>query len=240
MVDLDLIYPGPCNSPPVALCQDVDGLEATIDCTAVPTELELITLVNNGSYDPDVGDSITLSASPTGPFAPGIHVVELTVTDSHGASDSCESTVTVIDNETPAVDCGDIGIIAPCEVPITMTFGAEPKTNGCPVDVEIVHEKCSFCNPSGKEVDRDCIIDGTTVMDSGGVKDHISWIVTATNTHSGQDTPISAQETCTVCVQNPTSDFEPGCSGKDPGSEKNGNQYVCDASCPQCELQCGI
>lgn len=77
-------------------------------------------------------------------------------------------------------------------------------------------------------------------MDSGGVKDHISWIVTATNTHSGQDTPISAQETCTVCVQNPTSDFEPGCSGKDPGSEKNGNQYVCDASCPQCELQCGI
>ena len=180
-----------------------------------------------------------MSVNNPGPFdiEHGPHLVELTVTDSHGATDTCESTVTVVDSEDPVVDCGDRGIIAPCNVPVILTFGAMTKENGCPVEVDILHEKCAFCNPAGKEISRDCVIDGTTIIDSGGVQDHISWLVTATNKYGG----VSAQETCTVCVQNPSADdSDPGCSGNDNGKlDSEGNQYECEASCPRCELKCG-
>ncbi|MHC4432793.1 MAG: hypothetical protein ACYTBS_13210 [Planctomycetota bacterium] len=74
------------NTPPVAVCQ-----AAVVAVGEVPD-------VDGGSYDPDAGDTITLSQSPSGAFtAAGIYDVVLTVTDSHGASDSCTAMVVVYD-----------------------------------------------------------------------------------------------------------------------------------------------
>jgi hypothetical protein len=63
---------------------------------------------------------------------------------------------------------------------------------------------CFWVNPAGKRVDKrnSCrvMIDGDTVhiLDSGGVKDSITWLVTAADT-SGN--PITQE--CTVTVVNP-------------------------------------
>jgi beta propeller repeat protein len=74
------------NAPPVAV-----GKEAVVAVGEVPN-------VDGGSYDPDDGDTIELSQSPGGAFdEAGIYHVELTVTDSHGATDSCTVMVVVYD-----------------------------------------------------------------------------------------------------------------------------------------------
>jgi YVTN family beta-propeller protein/cysteine-rich repeat protein len=83
------------NRPPVAQCQNVTvnacgGVTASID---------------NGSSDPDSGDTITLSQSPAGPYGLGTTSVTLTVTDSHGATASCTGTVTVADQTAPSITC---------------------------------------------------------------------------------------------------------------------------------------
>ncbi len=73
------------NRPPVAVCQG-----AVVAIGEVPD-------IDGGSYDPD-GDTITYSQNPSGAFDDaGIYQVELTVTDSHGASDSCTAMVVVYD-----------------------------------------------------------------------------------------------------------------------------------------------
>src|SRR5207249_341693 len=59
--------------------------------------------VNDGSFDPDSGDTITLSLDQTGPFGIGLHTVTLTATDNHGASSSATVVVTVVDQMPPTI-----------------------------------------------------------------------------------------------------------------------------------------
>ena len=61
--------------------------------------------IDDGSYDPDPGDTITLSQSPAGPYPLGETAVTLTVIDNHGASSQCTATVTVIDKTPPNYSC---------------------------------------------------------------------------------------------------------------------------------------
>ena len=58
--------------------------------------------VNNGSYDPD-GDPIIIEQSPIGPYALGTTDVDLTVADDKGLSNTCTTTVTVVDQTTPEI-----------------------------------------------------------------------------------------------------------------------------------------
>ena len=83
------------STPPVALCRNVT-VSAGPDCTANAS-------IDNGSFDPDSGDTITLSQSPPGPYPLGTTSVTLTVTNSHGASSQCTGTVTVIDDTPPTI-----------------------------------------------------------------------------------------------------------------------------------------
>jgi uncharacterized repeat protein (TIGR03803 family) len=83
------------NQPPVARCHDVT-VSAGPNCVADAS-------VDNGSFDADGGDSITLRQDPPGPYALGVTRVTLTVTDNHGASDSCSATVTVVDTTPPTI-----------------------------------------------------------------------------------------------------------------------------------------
>jgi hypothetical protein len=77
------------NRPPVANCKNVTKTAGYAGTAAVSASE-----VNNGSFDPD-GDPLVLSLNPAGPFAVGSHLVTLTVTDSHGAYDTCTAWVTV-------------------------------------------------------------------------------------------------------------------------------------------------
>ncbi len=83
------------NLPPVAQCKNI-SINA---CGAVATSIDA------GSFDPDSGDTLTLSQSPAGPYGLGAIPVTLTVTDSQGASSSCTATVTVADQTPPSITC---------------------------------------------------------------------------------------------------------------------------------------
>jgi hypothetical protein len=83
------------NQPPVAACHDVT-VSAGLDCAANAS-------IDNGSLDPDSGDTITLAQSPSGPYPLGTTSVTLTVTDNHGASSQCTAAVTVVDDTPPVI-----------------------------------------------------------------------------------------------------------------------------------------
>jgi hypothetical protein len=84
------------NSCPVALCTNIT-VSADSNCVAKAS-------INNGSYDPDAGDSITnIVQTPPGPYVLGTNDVTLTVTDSHGASSSCLGIVVVVDTTPPDI-----------------------------------------------------------------------------------------------------------------------------------------
>ena len=77
------------NHPPVAQVQDLNTV-AGANHTASAS-------IDNGSFDTDAGDKITLSQTPAGPYLVGATSVMLTVIDRQGATAQASATVTVID-----------------------------------------------------------------------------------------------------------------------------------------------
>ena len=118
--------------PPVALCQNVTA-PADSNCTASAS-------INNGSYDPDAGDSITLTQLPAEPYQKGTTSVTLTVTDSKGLSSQCLGTVTVVDKTPPTIT----------------SVSASPSTLWPPnhkmVDVTINYSATDNCGPPTSKI----------------------------------------------------------------------------------------
>jgi CSLREA domain-containing protein len=85
------------NATPVARCRNL-SVAAGPSCTGRGS-------IDNGSFDPDPGDTITLEQIPAGPYALGATGVTLTVSDNHGAASSCRATVTVADTIPPSIHC---------------------------------------------------------------------------------------------------------------------------------------
>ncbi|MBI3447306.1 MAG: DUF11 domain-containing protein [Acidobacteria bacterium] len=75
------------NHGPVALCKPVTVLAGAGGKAQAS--------IDDGSFDPDSGDTIVLVQDPSGPYSIGATSVTLTVTDSHGESSECSATVTV-------------------------------------------------------------------------------------------------------------------------------------------------
>ncbi|WP_224369561.1 choice-of-anchor A family protein [Hyalangium versicolor] len=74
------------NRPPVARCKDVTLPLALCSAEGTP--------VNDGSYEPDTGDTLSCVQTPGGSYGEGPHQVTLTCTDRAGLSSSCAATVT--------------------------------------------------------------------------------------------------------------------------------------------------
>jgi rhodanese-related sulfurtransferase len=94
----DLLAAGFINHRPVVVTRNV-AVAAGAACTATVKASD----INNGSYDPDSGDSLTLSVAPADGLGLGQNLVALTGTDRHGASASAPAFVTVNDQTGPAV-----------------------------------------------------------------------------------------------------------------------------------------
>jgi len=78
------------NQIPVARAQDVNAV-ANSSHTASAS-------VDNGSYDPDASDTITVTQMPAGPYPVAVTPVVLTVVDNRGATAQANATVTVVDS----------------------------------------------------------------------------------------------------------------------------------------------
>lgn len=125
----------PPDQPPVAKCKNIQ-VSAGSSCTAsiVPANID------NGSFDPDSGDTITLTLDHSGPFGLGAHTVTLTATDSHGLFSSCTATVTVVDNTNPTITgvSADPSSIWPPNkkmVLVTVNYTASDSCSPSPVSV---------------------------------------------------------------------------------------------------------
>ena len=77
------------NHPPGALAHDVSVVADSTHTASAS--------IDNGSYDPDPGDTITLTQTPAGPYPLGVTSVLLTVADRQGATAEATATVTVVD-----------------------------------------------------------------------------------------------------------------------------------------------
>jgi HYR domain len=141
-----------CNHPPVAQCKSIQ-VSADNNCEATITAAQ----VDNGSFDPDPGDSIaTRTLDDSGPFGLGPHTVMLTVTDTRGAFSSCSATVTVVDTTPPQVIC-PANIVTrtanPGDPIVVVSYAPASATDNCSTPTAV----CS--PPSGSQFPR-----GTTTV----------------------------------------------------------------------------
>ena len=104
--------------------------------------------IDNGSYDPDAGDTITLTQGPPGPYPVGVTNVLLTVVDSKGATAQATANVTVIAGSITVVPGSSTAqVVAGRSTVITLTVTGNanfpgPATAACSTTAPLV--TCRF------------------------------------------------------------------------------------------------
>jgi FtsP/CotA-like multicopper oxidase with cupredoxin domain len=117
------------NSPPDAQCTERRVATDPGLCTASGVSID------NGTSDPE-DDSFTLAQDPDNPYPLGDTDVTLTATDKENLTDSCQATVTVIDQENPTINAPD-AVQDECDATGGSTLVAlgNPDTNdNCSID----------------------------------------------------------------------------------------------------------
>ncbi|MBI4639195.1 MAG: LamG domain-containing protein [Candidatus Tectomicrobia bacterium] len=197
----------PCNQPPIADA----GPDQVVECTS--PDGAFVILNGSGSGNPDGEETLSFEwVEGDNPLASGQevsvslgvgeHVITLKVTDDQGAMDEDMVTITVEDTTPPVIASNHRNIMPP-DAPITFTATTTDQCSAT-VQVQITGFDCFVVNPSGRRVDKtaSCVvsIDGNTItiLDSGGVGNHITWTATATD-ESG-NTATAGYE---IVVQNP-------------------------------------
>jgi hypothetical protein len=188
------------SAPPVALCTDVT-VSADANCEAGAS-------IDNGSHDPD-GGSVTLVQDPPGPYSLGQTLVSLYVTDDEGDADTCQGTVTVIDDTPPVASCpGDI------------TVGTDPGQAGAIVNYSSsVSDNCPGATidcvpPSGSFFPIGTTPVTCTATDASGNTDVCSFNVTVSEGNQPpvaecQDVTVDADVNCEADVSIDNGSFDP-------------------------------
>jgi subtilisin family serine protease len=151
----------------------------------------------------DASVNVENDAPPLFPI--GTTPVLWTATDDSGNQSSDGQDVTVQDTTPPTISCNAPPTITPADAPITFTVTAEDICDAAPV-AGIVAYDCFAVTKKGKRIDKtdSCVVtfDGVdiTILDSGGVDDHITWTVEAYDMYGNM-----SEATCEVVVVNPTS-----------------------------------
>ena len=158
---------GGCNTPPIALCKPL-----TVSANAACNGLAAAADFNNGSSDNE-GDALTFSVAPAGPYSLGTTNVILTVTDSKGASSSCNTTITVVDDEKPT-------ITAPPAV--TVSADNTCSASGVNLGTPVTADNCSVASVTN---------DAPAVFPLGNTT--VTWTVT-----DGSGNPSTATQLVTV------------------------------------------
>ncbi len=179
------------------------------ECQGTTTAVQLD---GTGSSDPD-GDALSFTwtnsfgtasgATPTVEF-PGLgdFPVDLEVDDGF-ETDTCSATVTIEDTTPPVIHCNSPATIAPPDAPISFTATV---TDICDPEViaVITGFDCFAIKRNGRVQDKteSCEVsfadDTITILNSGGVGDHITWNVTATDGSGNQTDAV-----CEVVIVNP-------------------------------------
>lgn len=133
------IFSPAVNRPPVARCRSVT-VPANTACGVSDS-------VDNGSYEPDVGDAFSCVQTPGGPYPLGSTAVTLTCTDAAGLSSSCEAMVTVVEPEPTTLTLnGDQVMTLECGVDTWVDPGAQAWDACGPLEV---HRYNSGSDPYG-------------------------------------------------------------------------------------------
>jgi hypothetical protein len=125
------ILPVPPNQSPVAQCTNIT-VSAESDCMVDAS-------IDDGSYDPDINDTIAVTQSPVGPYSLGTNAVTLIVVDNHDVTNTCVATVTVIDTTPPTITCpSNISVEATSATGAVVNFSATASDNCGSADVVYV------------------------------------------------------------------------------------------------------
>ncbi len=174
--------------------------DVTAECVApVGTAVAIGVATATDICDPNVA----ISNDAPGLFPLGDTTVTWTATDDDANQTVDTQTITVEDTLPPVITCNSPATIVPPDAPIAFTATVLDQCEGSITPV-INSFDCFKFTKKGKRIDKtaSCEVaingDTITILDSGGVNDHITWNVTATDSSGNQTDKV-----CEVLVVNP-------------------------------------
>lgn len=187
----------PSNQPPVAICQDIT-VNADANCQASITPA----MVNNGSYDPD-GDSFSLYIDNVGPFTPGTHTVNLTISENTpaGLSSSCQAHVTVVDVTAPVPTVSD-PVCTPDGKGKTANVIAVTAADACGGEASVQVSNVNVFNNGGQQVNGKgtfTLVGNTLYVYPNGNGWSVTLTVTASDTAGNKSDPQTFRKTLNKC-----------------------------------------
>jgi len=218
---------------PVQTVTAVDQTAPVVDCPANDTlVLDALTCTAAKTYAATAVDACDGAQGLTHTYsfnAPGSQAYSYLFSDASGNEAGCTQTVNAIDVTPPAALCNNPPTMMPRDAPKTFTATG---TDNCSVGgVVIKSYDCTAVNGAGKVISKlgSCVVTingaSLTVVDSGGVGDHITWSGLVVD-GSGNVTPFA----CAIDVVKPGNSGT-GCNqgvgngpeGCDPGNSNQGN-----------------
>jgi hypothetical protein len=196
------------NGPYVAECQgpltalQLDGTGSSDPDSSDALSFAWTTTCPDGSFN-DASSATPILTTGTSDTCSILCGVGLTVSDSDGLTDSDSADVTIQDTSAPEINCNAPATIVPSDAPISVMAAAVDNCASS-ASVEIGGYDCFKYTKKGKRVDKteSCVVavegENLTILDSGGVGDHIAWTVRASD-----DCGNMREKQCQLEVVNP-------------------------------------